>query len=346
MPVGSLLFIIVWMILGLSLRSVLFARFQKWADKSETKLDDLLISALNLPVVLLLFCSGVLVLLRIGVSPQSISHDQLYHVLLITAVVSVIIFADRLLCGAIVTYADRVEVFRVAGGLVQSTVRAVVFVVGVLVMLGTLGINITPVIASLGVGSLAVALALRPTLENFFAGIQVISDRQIMEGQFVRLESGEEGFVHKINMRSTWLRTGAGNMIVFPNTLLVTSRITNFHYPTRETEVPVPFSVHYGADLDKVERVVAEEALTLQKEFTGAVKTHVPALRFNLLAESGLTCNIALRVEDVAFQGAIRHAFIKRIVARFRAEGIVMPYPTRTLNLPQEGLPLPKSLAS
>lgn len=346
MPIGSLLFIVVWMTLGLSLRAILFSRFQKWADKTQTKVDDLLISALNLPLVLLLFCSGLLVLIRIGVSTQYISHDQLYHILLITGVVSVIIFADRLLRGAIVTYADKVEVFRVAGGLVQSTVRAIVVVIGVLVMLGTLGINITPLIASLGVGSLAVALALQPTLENFFAGMQVISDRQIMEGQFVRLESGEEGFVHKINMRSTWLRTGAGNMIVFPNKLLVTTRIMNFHYPNKELDVSVPLSVHYGSDLQKVERAVAEEAIALQKEFEGAVKTHVPVLRFNALGESGLTCSVSLRVEDVSFQGAVRHEFLKRVIARFRAENIVIPYPVRYLHISQQGTTLPESNAA
>lgn len=346
MPVGSLLFIIVWMSLGLSLKALIFSRFKAWADKTETKVDDLLIAALNLPVVLLLFCIGLLILIRIGVSTQYISHDQLYHVLLVIGVISVIIFADRLLRGAIVTYADKVEVFRVAGGLVQSTVRAIVLVVGVLVMLGTLGINITPVIASLGVGSLAVALALQPTLENFFAGIQVISDRQIMEGQFVRLESGEEGFVYKINMRSTWLRTSLGNMLVFPNKLLVTTRIMNYHYPNRELDVPVPLSVHYDSDLEKVERVVGQEALALQKEFQGAVKTHEPLLRFTVLADSGVTCNVSLRVEDVTFQGAIRHAFIKRIIARFRAEGIIMPYPTRAIQITQGGLRLPDSNAA
>lgn len=346
MPVGSLLFIILWMTLGLSLKAILFSRFQKWADKTETKIDDLLISALNFPLTLLLLCSGLLILIRIGVSTQYVSHDQLYHVLLIISVVSVIIFADRLLRGAIITYSDKVEFFRVAGGLVQSTVRVLVFVIGVLVMLGTLGINITPIIASLGVGSLAVALALRPTLENFFAGMQVISDRQIMEGQFVRLESGEEGFVHKINMRSTWLRTGAGNMIVFPNILLVTTRITNFHYPNKETEVAVPLSVHYGSDLQKVERAVTEEALVLQKEFPGAVKTHEPKLRFGAIGESGLTCSISLRVEDTSFQGAIRHEFLKRVIARFRAENIVIPYPARYIHVSQNSTTLPGSNAA
>lgn len=345
-PVGSLLFIIVWMTLGLSIKAILFGRFRSWADKTESKLDDLFIEALNLPITLLIFCSGLLVLIRIGVSTNYISHDQLYHVLLITGVISVVIFADRMLRGAIVTYSDRVEVFRVAGGLVQSTVRAAVIVIGVLVMLGTLGINITPVIASLGVGSLAVALALQPTMENFFAGLSVISDRQIMEGQFIRLESGEEGYVHKINMRSTWLRTGAGNMIVFPNKLLVTTRILNYHYPTRELDLPVLFSVHMDSELEKVERVAVEVATAVQKDFAGAVKTHSPALRFLLIAESGINCSVTLKVEDAANQGAIRHDFIKRLISRFRAEGIVMPYPTRTIQLPKDGAKLPAPLAS
>lgn len=323
-PVGSLIFILIWMVLGLSLKALLFARFEKWAEKTETKVDDLLISAMNFPMTLLLFCSGLLILIRTGISPQNVTHNQLYHIMLVIGVVSVIIFADRLLRGAIVMYADRFEFLRVAGGLVQSTLRLLVFVTGLLVMLGTLGINITPIVASLGVGSLAVALALRPMLENFFAGMQVISDRQIMEGQFIRLETGEEGFVHKINMRSTWLRTGTGNMIVFPNVLLVTTRIMNYHYPTRETEVAIPLSVQFGSDMQKVERAAVEEALALQKDFPGGVKTYEPKLRFNAVGELGLSCSISLRVEDAAYQGAIRHEFLKRVIARFRTEDIVI----------------------
>src|ERR1700759_4451084 len=99
---------------------------------------------MNLPIVLLMFASGLLILVRIGVSTQYIPHEELYHILLIVSVVGVVIFADRLLRSAIITYSDQVEVLRVAGGLVQSTVRVIVLLVGGLVLLGTLGINITP----------------------------------------------------------------------------------------------------------------------------------------------------------------------------------------------------------
>lgn len=336
LPVGSLLFMLVWMIVGLAIKKVVVSRLRHFAAKTNTHLDDLFLDAMNFPVSMLIFSSGLLVLVRLGVSTDYISHQQLYNLLLIVAILSIVLFADRVLRSAIRVYSEKVEVFRVAGGLVQSCVRGVVLIVGIMVLLGTLGINITPLIASLGVGSLAVALALQPTMENFFAGLQVISDRQIMEGQFVRLESGEEGFVHKINMRSTWLRTPLGNMIVFPNKLLVTTRIMNYNYPERETMVPVLVSVHYDSDMEKVERVVLEVAKQVQSDAENAVRGHEPVFRIASLAESSISVSVGLRVDDVNNAGTLRHEFLKRILKRFKEEKIVIPYPVRALNLAQE----------
>jgi small-conductance mechanosensitive channel len=341
-PVGSLVFMFVWMMLGLSLRTILVSRLKHLAKKTDTHLDDLLIDALNLPVAMLVFASGLLVLVRLGVSTDYVSHQQLYNLLLVVAILSIVLFADRVLRSAIRVYSEKVELFRVAGGLVQSCVRGVVLIVGIMVLLGTLGINITPLIASLGVGSLAVALALQPTMENFFAGLQVISDRQIMEGHFIRLESGEEGFVHKINMRSTWLRTPQGNMIVFPNKLLVTTRIMNYNYPEQDTVVSVALNVHCESDMDKVERVVLDIAKQVQQEAENAIRDHEPAFRIVLLADSSITISVALKVDDVNNGGTLRHEFLKRILKRFKEEKIVIPYPVRALNLSQEKSELPR----
>lgn len=340
--IAAAVFLIVWMTVGVTLKSLLFAYIKRWAAKTATRIDDLVLDALGFPLTLLIFASGLLVLVRMGISTEYVTHQQLYHLLLIVGILSIVLFADRVLRGAITTYSDRVEVFRMAGGLVQSCVRAIVLIVGLLVLLGTLGINITPLIASLGVGSLAVALALQPTLENFFAGVQVISDRQIMEGQFIRLESGEEGFVQKINMRTTWLRTPQGNMIVFPNKLLVTSRITNFNYPQQDTALTVPLGVHYDSDMAKVEAICVDIGRQVQAEVEGAVRDFVPLFRITALADSSVNFIVVLRIGDTLSQGLVRHEFYRRILTRFKNEGIVIPYPVRALNLTQEKAELPK----
>jgi small-conductance mechanosensitive channel len=345
-PVGSVLFLIAWMAAGLLIQRLIFRKLAQLAQKTESRIDDVMISSLGLPLNLLLLACGVMVLVRIGVSPQFVSPQTLYHVLLLITVLSGVLFADRLLQGFTRRFADRFEILRVAGGLVQACARATVIVLGVLVMLGTLGINITPLIASLGVGSLAIALALQPTLENFFSGVQVVTDRLIMEGHLIKLESGEEGYVEKINARTTWLRTFQGNMIIFPNKLLVSSRIQNYYYPTRDMNLVFPMGVHYNSDLEQVERVTIEVATEIQKTVQGADAAHVPVIRYNEFADSYIKFVVVMRVHDFTDQGLVRHEFIKRISRRYAQEGIVIPYPIRAVNLSQENAQLPKLAAS
>jgi len=334
-PLFSAVFMVVWVLIGFSIKAFLFARLRTLAAKTKTNLDDLLISALNVPLILLIISAGFMTLA--GFVNLSLTPSDRYFIFLAVTVMAAIIFVDRMLRGTIDLFADRIEIFKTAGGLIQTSVRGAVVVLGTLVLLGTLGVNVTPILASLGVSSLAVALALQPTLENFFAGVQIVTDRPILPGHFIRLESGEEGYVEKITWRSTWLRTLQGNMVVLPNKHLVTSRVLNYYYPDKEHSFPVQLSVHYSSDLEQVERVALDVARELQRSFPGAVKTFEPVVRFFGLGASGIELRVVLRIEEYTLQGPVQHAFIKALIARFRSEKISIPFPIMALNLSQEG---------
>ena len=124
----------------------------------------------------------------------------------VTSVVAIIMFLDTLFKNLIKIYSTKFDILKTSGGIAQGVIRGVVYGIGLLILVDSFGISITPILASLGVGSLAIALALQPTLENFFAGIQIVIDKPIKVGQFVKLESGEGGYIVKIGWRSTWLR--------------------------------------------------------------------------------------------------------------------------------------------
>ena len=142
----------------------------------------------------------------------------------------------------------------IAGG----ALRAVLATLTVLIILSNMGVSITPIIASLGITSLAVALALQPTLENFFSGIQLVMDKPIRIGDYIELDSGEQGFVEKIGWRSTWIRMLPNNIVIMPNSKLSNSKLINYYYPERELSVPVEVGVHYSSDLELVEKVCIE----------------------------------------------------------------------------------------
>jgi small-conductance mechanosensitive channel len=301
------------------------------------------VRALSMPLVLFIFASGPIALLAWSPLGEGIRERVNLNILLAAvAILASFLFVDRLLRGLIADYSARVELFRYAGELIKSLSRGLLIVLACLVLLDTLGISITPILASLGIGSLAVALALQPTLENLFAGMQIVLDRPVLPGHFIRLESGEEGYVERIGWRSTWIRMLSGNMIIIPNKQLVDSRVVNYNYPTRELSVTADFGVHLASDLEKVERVAIEVGESVMKSVVGGVPEFKPLVRYTRLGDSSAAFTLILRGQEFVDSYLIKHELIKAIHKRFKEERIRIPYPVRAINLEQEGAQLPK----
>jgi small-conductance mechanosensitive channel len=186
------------------------------------------------------------------------------------------------------------------------------------------------------VGGLAVALGLQDTLSNLFAGIHVLLSEPIRVGDYVRLESGEEGFVTDIQWRYTRLRLLANNVVIVPNSKLAQSIITNYDRPQSELAVPVEVGVHYDSDLDQVERVTIEVAREVMRNVAGGVAEFEPFIRYHTFGESSIDFTAVLRGRGFTDQFLVKHEFVKRLRARYAAEGIVIPFPIRTLELPSE----------
>ena len=328
------------------LKRIIFNYVRTLAFRTKTKLDDILISAADFPLTLLIFTSGGLVVERMIplniVNAVNAENHLTYYFLTgfkAATIAAIVLFVDRFISQLIGFYSDKIEILKTSGGIAHWVVRVLIICLGSLVLLDTFGISITPVLASLGIGSLAVALALQPTLENFFSGIQIIIDKPIQMGHFIRLESGEEGYVYRIGWRSTWIRMPQNNMVVIPNKNLVNARVINYHYPQRDCAITLDFGVHYTSDLDRVERLTVGIAADVLKETPGGVKDFVPVVRFHTLGDSSIHLTVVLWVNELADGALIKHEFIKRLHKCFAREGIVIPYPVRAINYHQENHP-------
>jgi small-conductance mechanosensitive channel len=254
-------------------------------------------------------------------------------------IIAFVLFVDRFINLVFKEYSNNVEILRSSGSVARGFARILVVGLGVLILLDSFGVSITPVIASLGIGSLAVALALQPTLENFFSGIQMVIDKPIQIGQFVKLESGEEGYVHKIGWRSTWVRMLPNNMVVIPNKNIVNSTIVNYYYPDKEMAVLVQVGVHYESDLEFVEKVTIDVARgTLKAVQGGVTEGFDPFIRYHTFADFSVNFTVILRVKEFVDQYLIKHEFVKNLHKRYAKEGIVIPYPIRAINNAQEKL--------
>ncbi len=214
-------------------------------------------------------------------------------------------------------------------------IRILFSTVAIIVVLENLGVHLTAVWTTLGVGSVAVALALQDTLGNFFAGLYILADHPVNLNDYIRLDSGQEGFVTRIGWRSTLLRTGQNNMVVVPNSTLAKAVITNFSFPEERLLLSVPVSVAYGTDPERVEKILSEIAAGLaQEDFNGILKYPEPsALLLPGFGASTLDFTLYVQVRRFSDQGAVQSELRKRILARFAKEGIQMPFPTRALLL-------------
>jgi small-conductance mechanosensitive channel len=219
--------------------------------------------------------------------------------------------------------------------------RVLVLAIGFLVVLQTLGISIAPLLTALGVGGLAVALALQDTLANLFAGIHILASKTVQVGDYIRLSSGEEGYVEDINWRQTTVRALSNNLVVIPNGQLAKTNMTNFSRPEQELTILVQVGVSYDSDLDHVERVTNEVIAEVMTEITGALPEHEPTIRFHTFGDSRIGFTVILGVGEFSDQYRIKHEFIKRLHKRYRAEGIHIPAPTRTVQLHQTSATIP-----
>lgn len=328
----------LWVSLLLIIKKSAYSRVRAFAAKTKSKLDDVILSALDLPLLLLIFVSGAVVLDKIAPIGKE-ARFTMYFMLAfkITTVIAIILFLDKFLKGLIEIYSDRVDILKTSHGVVQSLVRMIVIGLGVLILFDSFGVSITPFLASLGIGSLALALALQPTLENFFAGIQIVIDKPIKVGQFIKLDSGEEGYVHKIGWRSTWVRMLPNNVVVIPNKILINTKLLNYYYPEQELAVLVQVGVHYDSDLRKVEQVTIEVAKEVMREVKGGVPEFKPFIRYHTFNDFSIDFTVILRAREFVDNYLVKHEFIKRLHERFKKEGIVIPYPIRAVNYSQEG---------
>jgi len=328
---------VLWLIFFYALKGVIFHRLRRWGKKTQARWNDTLIGALGLPLNVAILSGGLVFLERLLPLPDKFQQPVLLagKVLIILAL---FLFLDRLITGLFCHYGKKVGAIDLSRGIVQGLVRLVILSFGLLMLLDALGIEITPLVASLGIGSLAVALGLQETLTNLFAGIYILADQPVRVGDFIRLESGEEGYVTEIGWRNTRIRMLPNIVVIVPNNKIISSTIRNYYLPDKEIAVLVDVGVHYASDLAKVEQVTTEVGREIQRRVPGGVPEFDPFIRYHTFGESSINFTVILRAREFVDQYLMKHEFIKALHRRYQEEGIVIPFPIRTLDIPPQAL--------
>ena len=219
--------------------------------------------------------------------------------------------------------------------LARRGIAVVVVAIGAMLSLDILGINVTPLIAGLGIGGLAVALALQPTLSNLFAGTYVVSEGVVGVGDYVEMENGVSGYVVDVSWRSTRLRTWTNNLVVIPNSRFAESTITNYNQPDEPVNVFLPCGVAYESDLERVEAVSHEVMDEVLRDHPGAVLDYGAYFGYDAFGESNVEFWLFVQARDRLAGFEVRSELVKQLHARLAAEGITINYPVRTLHFPE-----------
>jgi small-conductance mechanosensitive channel len=227
----------------------------------------------------------------------------------------------------------------------EFVIRVVFVTFGTMIVLENLGISLTVVWTTLGVGSVAIALALQDTLTNFFAGVYLRLDNPVRFGDYIKLESGEEGFVVERGWRSTRIKALSSNTIVVPNAKLASAIVTNFSLPDPRMSLLIPVSVNLNSDPEKVEKILVEEASSALETVPELVRDSAPFVRFIPgFGQSSLDFTLICTVRNYVDQYLVQHELRKRICKRFRDEGIEFPVPQRNVYVssnPSNEIPFP-----
>src|SRR5579871_2147019 len=316
---------------GYAAKRVLLRILRLWATRSKGPAAGIAVKALDGPFMLWVLILGTHLAMQSSVLPAQATM-WIGRALLVLWILSLTVASSRLAGELIKYHGSGVPGALPVTTLTQTLAQLAVAIFGILVLLNLLGISITPILTALGVGGLAVALALQDTLSNLFAGFYIAVARQVRPGDYIRLNTNEEGYVTDIGWRSTTIRALANNLIIIPNSKLGQAIVTNFYLPDKRLSVSIQVGVGYESDLDQVERLLLEEAHIVAGESAGLLPQPAPSVQLIPgFADSGLAFTLGYSVAEFADQYRVQHELRKRILKRFRAEGIQMPYPTRTL---------------
>ena len=326
------IYIIGGLVAGFIFEKIIRVKLKHLAKRTKWKGNLIIINSLRGMVILWLLIAGIYgALLNILISPILLTH--LKKLLLVIVIFSGTMVLAKMTAGFVSIYLQREDVRLPSTSIFRNLTKLVVFLIGIMMILQSLGISITPILTALGVGGLAAALALQPTLANLFSGLQIIAAKQLHPGDYVKLDSGEEGYVTDITWRNTTIRALPNNMIIVPNSKLASAIYTNYYQPQQETAVLVQVGVSYKSDLKKVEHVTMEVGKEVMREVDGGVPEFEPFIRYHTFDDFSINFTVILRTKEYVGNYLIKHEFIKRLHERYNKEGIVIPFPIRTIHM-------------
>ncbi|MCU0429645.1 MAG: mechanosensitive ion channel family protein [Cytophagaceae bacterium] len=310
--------------IGLLFEILIFPRLRKYVLQKDPEHGKVIMGSLRGISFTIALGIGILILInRLELEPPYGIYIR--NSLWVVLVLLVTWLVARIVGRLINTTTDRDNSGFSGATIFENVFKIVTYSLGVLVAMQVIGIPIAPIITALGVGGLAVALALQDTLSNLFSGLNIIASKKIRPGDFIRLQSGEEGFVEDINWRTTTLRETADNIVVIPNSKLASAIHKNYNLPDNEVMVGITAMVDYQNDIEKIEQLAVQQMQACIDQLDFCVKNQQPAFRWQQFNDNGLQFSVFLKVTDYSLYGILRHEFMRRFLIACHQQHVRLP---------------------
>ena len=326
--IEPLVTILLGIVLGLLFKKFLVSKLKSISQNNNWQSDDVIVNALDKVIVFWFFLAFSS--MAIGSADLPGPEDIYQKIISAFLIISISLTASRVILGLLDIWSQTNKSLP-STGIFKGLTNVSIFSIGILFILQSFGISITPLITALGVGGLAVSLALKDTLSDLFGGINILLSKTMQEGDYVQLDNGYQGYVENVGWRYTTIRERANNIISIPNSVLSGSISKNFSSMDSAFRVPIQIGVSYDSDLDHVEKVALEVAGNIYNELDCVSKDYKPTIRFREFAGSSINFFIYFQGKKFGDHNVILNAFIKKLHKRFQEESIEIPYPIRTV---------------
>jgi len=327
----ALLIILLFLVVAKLITFISERYLKKWAKKTTTEVDDLIVQRIKPPFSYVMLFVGV----KYALKPLALDGIWFAHlidsIVIIAFVYIIAVILDILIEAWALEFAKKTasKLDESLLPLFQKVLKVVFFLIGGIWVLKEWNVEIGPFLASLGIAGFVIGFAMQDSLKNIFGGVSLILDKAYQVGDKIKLESGELGEVIEIGIRSTKIRTYDNEVITLPNGKMASAKIQNYVQPNLQARVVVDFGVAYGINIDEVKEVINK---TLQS-ISDILDDPAPDTIFIEMGDSALKFQARFWVDDY------RNAYDKKLEATdkiykaLNEAGIEIPFPTTTVYL-------------
>lgn len=323
-------FILIGLIAGFVGEKIVYGKVKQIIIKKQIPGSDIIISSLHRMTFTWLFLAGLFAAI-ISYQLKPDVTEALRKFITIVFLFSITLVSARLTSGFVNLFIKRKE--GISASLISNFAKTTVLVLGTLIILQTIGIEISAIVTTLGIGGLAVGLALQDTLANLFSGFYLILSKQVKTGDYIKLQDSQEGYITDITWRTTTIKSLSNNVVIIPNSQLGSAIFTNYHLPIKQLMVTMDVGVSYSSDLEKVEKITVEVATEVMREISPDIIEREPFILFHTFNDFSIDYKVHIPVSEFLSQREAKHLFVKKLHKRYLQEGIHIPFPIRDINL-------------